>query len=341
MANQAPGHTALLLSPDYLAFDLRTGPAVLFAQVSEATYRQSAFLDHRIEPRPQEFHTMSLAQVGEAGAELPAPPAMYIAHTSFCCSTLLARCLQAEQLLCLREPRILGVLANEYRRGLDAVQVDPSTHLIFRLLGKRYHAGQKVLIKGTNFTNNLVPALLRLWPDMPLLLMWGTLEDFLVSMCKHQDEAGKNLWPFLRAFLIDAKIPHHRHHEWEALELLQQAVWVWILQIRSFAAWLAQYPQIHTLAAKDFLANPLAVTAALHKQLKLEVGTAEREQQVLQTMARDAKKVAGPSQDEHARQRSDIRVSYDEKIAATLSWAEQQNILPDLSLIHQRSLTFS
>jgi hypothetical protein len=336
-AIKEPALNDLLIDTDYLLFDLRKGPSFLFAEVNNDTYEASAFLDHRITPRPDCFYSLPVNEVMGALDQLALPPALYIAHTSFCCSTLLARCIQAPNLLSLREPRVLGVLANEYRRGLTAGDVDPMAAMVFRLLGKRSNEQQQVVIKGTNFTNNLITAWQRLWPERELLLMWGTLEDFLVSMCKHRDEAGKNLWPFLRAFLTDAGIPAYRHPEWEQLGILQQAVWVWVLQIRLFNQVIERYDTVRTLQAKRFLAAPVAVTRRIQEWIGAEVDEDERAVRVAQVMKRDSKKNSALALKTES-QRQGIKDQYSDDIKKTLAWAEERQMLPDLSMIEARTI---
>ncbi|GAB4189830.1 MAG: hypothetical protein Tsb002_17220 [Wenzhouxiangellaceae bacterium] len=316
----------LIDDPRYLLFDLRTGPELLFAQVTEETYRQSAFLDHRISPRPDQFFRLPLAQALAEQDQLPPPPALYIAHTSFCCSTLLARCAQSDALLCLREPRVLGVLANEYRRGLNEVQVDRLAEGVFRLLGKSWSAEQQVLIKATNFTNNLLHPWQRLWPRRKTLLMWGSLRDFLISMCKHGDEAARHLDPFLRAFLIDAGVAENQQHQYLQLPLLRRAVWVWVLQIRLFERVLQSQADVRTLSASDFLQQPQAVIARLYRWLGLAPATVPSEAVVNAVLGHDAKigKTAAVGDVSGGRQR--IEEQFQRDIADALQWAADQGL---------------
>lgn len=335
-----PEAAVLAADPRYLLFDIRSAPDagldLLFAEVSEATYYQSAFLDHRIQPRPEQFYRLSFnaaqALIGASAQPLP----LYIAHTSFCCSTLLARCLQGTDVLALREPRVLGVLANHYRQR----QTTPSDKLaitVFHLLAKKFTDGQRVIIKGTNFTNNLLNPLLGWHPQQPVLLMWGSLEDFLISMCKHRAEAGENLLPFLRAFLIDAGYPPAAHEPWMDLTVLQQAVWVWSLQMRYFEQLLRTHPSLRTLSARDFLRQPVASCAAVYQMLDLAVDEAALQQQVAICMGRDAKGAEASTED-YDGARSAIKMRNREAIESALVWARQAVTAPDTELMYTRRL---
>lgn len=338
MNQPQPEPAVLLNDPDYLLFDLRSGqnttPDLLFARVQRATFYASAFLDHRIEPRPSAFFRLGLRQA----SNFPGlrEPDLFIGHTSFCCSTLLARCLQDDALLSLREPRVLSMVANEYRRGHVNEKVDPLARICLQLLGKRYASEQKVAVKMTNFTNNLLGAALRLWPQQKILLMWGGIEDFMVSMCKHENEATRNLGPFLQAFLIDAGYTSAQQQATLALPLLHQAVWAWSLQVRYFVTLLETYPQLKTLAANDFLDRPGPCVKALHEWCGANVTTEQRRRQIEATMGKDAKKsaLAAPA----GERRREIFNRRRSEIEDCLAWAREESILPDTGVMKKRAL---
>jgi len=144
--DQRPGLAAFGQDPDLFLFDIQAGPSMLFAHRDENTFRTSAFLDGRIQPRPTRFSRLEPDQLEPLAGVLQHTPDLLIAHTSFCASTLLARCLQHNELLCLREPRVLSTLANAYRQVGDTAQMDALSVLVFKLLAKRYRPGQRVIV---------------------------------------------------------------------------------------------------------------------------------------------------------------------------------------------------
>ncbi len=90
-----------------------------------------------------------------------AQPPHFIAHTSFCWSTLLARSLAFDsRSLVLREPQALLLLAREFR-GNPARFPARARHaylgLALRLLNKAYHPEQRVILKPSNLANRLLP----------------------------------------------------------------------------------------------------------------------------------------------------------------------------------------
>ena len=106
-------------------------------------------------------------------------PLHFIFHTSFCCSTLLAKALELPgRTLSLKEPNVLLHLANRLIRSDDEGN-NRRLDVILRLLQRPYAAGETVIVKPTNFANRLLlPALARerqsravlLYSDLPTLL---------------------------------------------------------------------------------------------------------------------------------------------------------------------------
>ena len=106
-----------LVSPDWLlaGFDAQKDRYHL-AKVSRETYRVSSFLDHRIHPLPTETLSITGQQIDEVLQFVAVPPANWIFHSGFCCSTLLASCLDHPgNTLVLREPKALSLLAQVTR----------------------------------------------------------------------------------------------------------------------------------------------------------------------------------------------------------------------------------
>ena len=155
----SPASDRELLSPDWLLAGFDAGREVLqFVRVSRQTYADSAFLDHQIRPLPETVRTAALEEVDEAIRATALPPARYIFHTAFCCSTLLSNCLDhAAQTLVMREPLVLPRLATALRQASAEETVAlaaPAQRILY--LQRRNYAGEPVVVKPSNFANRVM-----------------------------------------------------------------------------------------------------------------------------------------------------------------------------------------
>jgi hypothetical protein len=199
------------------------------------------FLDHRW----QQEHLLR-RQVGlvDLAAEMPseAPPALcFLWHTSFCCSTLLARALDSPgRCLSLPEPMVLVSIADARRAGLieQGWHLSRLPEIVFRLLARSEASGARVLIKPSNFANVLVADAARLTAGKSLFL-YSDLESFLVSVLK----SGLPLRKYVRRLFSNLIGPLRDQLPWPQAEIFQMsdleiAALVWHLQILEFrTAW--------------------------------------------------------------------------------------------------------
>ena len=140
--------------------DLASGEVTL-VEVDREDLRSQAFLDGR-----EQFWLGPVERIGLAGLshELGSPDGLerFIFHFGFCGSTLLGRLLDRPGgVLVLREPRILTDLS-AYRSGLDQIGDDDAgvgeaLIVICRLLSRRWTVSEAVVIKPSNWVNNLIP----------------------------------------------------------------------------------------------------------------------------------------------------------------------------------------
>jgi hypothetical protein len=150
--------------------------------LDEDVIERSSFLDTRIEAPPGESQALSVAQADAAAPALPRAKVGWIFHTSFCASTLLARCLHlAPFTVALKEPLVLRRLSDARNGGwsLDGL-VAPS----LALLARPWHADGAVVIKPTHVALNVAVDLLAATPDSHAVIVTSTLADFLVSNLK-------------------------------------------------------------------------------------------------------------------------------------------------------------
>lgn len=277
--------------PEYYLNDLNLDAGeCIFLSLNKSAYRYSTFLDHRIKAELSETIRAPLALIQDAVASLEteAEPRSisYILHTAFCCSTLISNCLDIEGICCaLREPVVLMQMANykrlggqyhfsgaEWRRLLDTV--------LF-LLAKSGSVDEAALIKPTNAANNLAGDLLEHPRTGGVLLLYSSLERFLVSIAK-KGEAGRifvrRLFKVIQADSI--RTASLGPEELIRLTDLQIASLVWYLQMDVYLQLIERFPRvdIRTLDCETFLAQPEETLAKLCDlfTIKAETGILRR-----------------------------------------------------------------
>jgi len=170
--------------------DLRAGAAwhvhdidvaqgrVRLLRLSESDYRETSFLDQRVEPMASARAEAGLQQVRAAllppGATATSP--YFIFHLGHCGSTLLSRALSASpNLLPLREPLTLRMLAAnpEQREHLP---------LALAALSRVFNPGQLAVVKATSTCNNLIEPILLYSTGTRAILMYVPLETYLAGM---------------------------------------------------------------------------------------------------------------------------------------------------------------
>ncbi len=159
----------------------------------------------------------------------------FIFHTSFCCSTLLARALDVPGTSsALKEPDVLINLANRLIRSDDQSNRE-RLELVTRLLERPLAPGETVIVKPTNFANRLVEPLLEIRPGSKAVLLYSDVETFLRSLLKRGMFGrifGRRLFNQLSAWTpLD--------FGYSQLELLEQtdvqiAALAWLMQIHHF-----------------------------------------------------------------------------------------------------------
>lgn len=331
----------LLTSPDYLLSAVDQDK-LTFAYVKQSTYTESAFLDHRIKPMPNQAYSADRALLASACKQRSATsnPDLIIAHSSFCASTLLARCLDAEDVLVLREPQVLGALANIRRQKRANGDYLNLLKLVTALFGKRYHADQKLVLKPSNYANNLVADMMALAPDCQLLLMIGSLDDFMVSMHIHAREAATTLPVFLRALLMDLPVNTRQAFVVSKLTVLQQSALLWSLQMELFIQLSITYvDRVRILPTHQFFARGGEVLQAIDSWIGGTRSDADRVDALTRFKQADAKSRGGSGSTARALSRESVKSSIQSELDAARQWALEQQLVTDLSGFDQ-SLMF-
>lgn len=342
-----PDAREIVSEPEWLplGFD-RAGSAILFGRMTRAAASRAAFLDHRAAEAVRERARLPLDETARALPAGRAAPA-FIFHTSFCCSTLLARALDCEgRVAALKEPNVLLDVANalrvDERLRNDAAARARLVGLVFALLARPARGERQVLVKPTNGANSLLPDAAR--AGAPILLLHGPLRDYLVSIIKKGEEGRAFVRQQFNMFGFDGGLGAIPQRQAMGLTDLQVAALIWRHQIESFAQALAEFPAAR-LAALDYrrlLAAPAAALRAAARHLDLDIPEAALDAAAAgDVFARDAK-FADRAFD--AARRSAEEESIAAQWGATLDlicgWADNMDLGVKASLPLARALSF-
>jgi len=323
-------------NPNFLldSIDFRQGE-IRFLEVSPATYRDSAFLDHRLQHAGDRAFSMPFAELARLTPMLQQPrkPLHFLFHSAFCGSTLLSRCLtEPGTSFALREPRATLDLATFKRQGgahANPAFWLPFCELVFKLLKKTYNPAEWTLIKPTNIANNLLPEALAAAPHSQALFLYGDLDDFVVSNLKKGDEAERMTILFARNFVLDsdyADTLHRCGRSLDGLDVAQAAIVGWHSQMVAFTRMLEAAPRdrVRTLYHEDFLDTPTSALAAAYRFYGTPLADDRLanivDGPVLRQDAKHAGRDYSPAQ--RAADKAATRARFQDRIDAAMAWAQ-------------------
>lgn len=300
-------------------FDLAR-KSLSFVRADREVLAAQPFLDYRWKTDRLPRREMPLdAVLAELPQSAPSPNLNFIWHTSFCCSTLIAKALDLQgHNLSLCEPQILVPVADLKRGGMfTGNRLSPRLpEIVFRLLARS--PGGKVLAKPSNFANVLIADAARTTRGKALFL-YSDLESFLISVAK----SGIPLLKYARRLFSNIAGDSGEPLPWKPHEIFQMsdleiAALVWHLQIGEFRrSWPMFEPgRAVTLNCDTFLADPAAVIARLDAFFDLGLGAAHIESALAGPLLRNHAKSPGEPYD--ARRRAEEKATARRRLGADL-----------------------
>ena len=155
-----------------------------FLSIDPEVLERSSFLDTRIDAPLADAVPVDLNWVAKLA--LPTANTGWLFHTSFCCSTLLARMLHLSPYqTVLKEPLVLRRLSDA---RYSHWPIDGLVLPTLRLLSRPWDPSGSVVIKPTHAALNIGIELLAETPDSRGVILTSGLDDFLVSNLKKKPE---------------------------------------------------------------------------------------------------------------------------------------------------------
>ena len=172
-------HT-VLENPRYLLHSIRPDEdELIFLPSHRNLLRCAPFIDGRTPILDGPIVRCSLSDALQSLELVENREPRFIFHMSFCGSTLLARILdRPSKVLVLREPQCLVDLANWkaalLRENRTDARFEPSVRLATALLHRPWQAGETIVVKPSNWANNLLPDFCEQQPQLrPMFIEIG------------------------------------------------------------------------------------------------------------------------------------------------------------------------
>ncbi len=262
----------------------------------------------------------------------------FIFHTSFCRSTLMSKALHVDNVnFSLKEPSVLLSLAESIRftQGMNNPAMRKvALPVILKLITGLIHENESVLIKPTNFANNILPEVVS--SGAKVLLMYSDLKSYLISILKYGESGRGFARQLYTRLMVDCdKYKNMKPQQALLLTDLQIATMVWRQQMELFVEMLTIAPdgQIATLSSEVFKNNQSKTLQSAFDFFEIQVSEDIVESiingPVFQQHSKSHKNVDNESIE---RQTLAVENKYQDEIEATLKWAEKFKIQFDVTL---------
>jgi len=246
-----------------------------FIRLDESELRRTTFLDHRELDKPVELrlHLDEFAHQADQAKDLQGAHAFgMIYHSAFCCSTHLARCIDATGMgQSLKEPYALT--QTSFCFADESYQQFENTDAWDRFLGSELSflarpgkSGRLPVIKTHNFSIVLAQDIARLFPGRAKgLFIYSDLKSFLASTLKSAER--RNFCRLLLKLMTPSKA-QRLNIPWmepEGLSDCTAAAYCWLMHMAYYAAASGQFgpASFRSLDCDVLLDQPVETLLAL------------------------------------------------------------------------------
>lgn len=298
----------------------------VFAHADAQTLGAASFLDRRLSTSTEQGLAISPDAIPRH--QLIGRPALLL-HTAFCCSTLLARALHAPQaVMALKEPLALTQLTRwDLDRARSATALEERLDTAMALLGRPWVAGGRVLVKPTNIVNRLAQRLVRLVAPARVVLLYASLQEFLISCFKKMPEAETRIRSMAHTLLPGTRLAARLGlSAREPFNIIESAVLTWYAQMEAYHDMLSgpDAARARSLDMDALLAEPKAVVTRCAHWLALEGALTGLDARVADVFSRHAKSTeVAYDPAERAREKALMLKHYGQLIAEAEQWAQR------------------
>jgi hypothetical protein len=321
-----------------------------FSPMSEASYRESIFLDNRIARAGDHDTAMDLEELLALVRDRPRRkrPLHYLFHIGHCGSTLISRVLgERDRFLALREPPLMMGLSRSMRAlGRPGFPISRERwksllDLSLWMLAKTWRQNQTVLIKPTSQAGNLIPVLMNYTGNEKAILLYVDLETYLITMLRPHGRREARLFAAdyaVREFSgLAPGFPEGLDHYGAP----QLAVMSWLLHVREFAG-ITSRPSMAArllpLHFDTFLDDPADSLIEICRFLDQPVSEDELALLTSPTLLETASKKTALRYGRQARvdELREARQAFEAEIEEGLEWADRVCALPAFRGLRER-----
>ena len=306
-----------------------------FIPTDRTKLRGASFIDGRSDFSTGAASDTCLSTLLASPVQAPQPD-RFIFHIAFCGSTLLSRLLDVPgRALVLREPNCLVDLANQ-RAALDGEErsdprFTPALLAIRALLRRRWQAGEAIIVKPSNWINNLAVSLCEDAQALRPLFLTMDRAAFVRAIFR----GGSDRLAFAARAAVHLTSEGRENAERVAAALAREtdqlgklaglAAVAHEVQMRIFreAARKGGWGAAHWLTLDDLVADPRAAARRAATALAIGLPTESLEANCARWLARHAKQ---PERAYSTEQEGDgnrlAMAEHGERITAALDWAD-------------------
>ena len=312
-------------SPEWLPHRLtQGGAAVEFVCLPREAQRSLPFLDARYVEAGLARVQLPIAELPQAGT-VPAGDCHFIFHSAFCCSTLLGRALDREDVATvLQEPQILADLAALASAGDHSRDRQAGLDRVLALLQRPHRAGEATILKLSNAANGLIEPLLALRPRARAVIMYAPLPLFLLKVASGGVTRRRWARSIATRFDRDRVAASAPAPDLPLLTDLEAAAYAWLRHQEQFAG-LLRGPHAARLAvveAGELLADPIRTLGRVSDLFGLEIDEAMASDIASGPAFAAEAKVPGKPFDPATRRMNEAaaKFAYGAEIDAALDW---------------------
>lgn len=253
--------------------------AFRFLPVPRDVHRACTFITDEHLPDVENYSLHKRADVAQLSHH--SAPLNFIFHSAYCCSTMLARAFDIEDVsMGLKEPVVLNDMIGWRRRGAGSEKFEQALDQSLSLLSRPFSPGESIVIKPSNICTPLALPMLSMRPEAKALLLFAPIESFLRSIAKK--EMWGRIW--VRDVLIGTRQDGYLIQGFEPDDLLkltdlQVAAVGWLSQHAAFAKIVETFgpERIRTLDSDSFLARSPDTIAALSELFDMDLNDSQQD----------------------------------------------------------------